>query len=671
LALRDAAVRLTLQSGAFLGGLSDVSNKVQALGRELSDKLKSSVQTGITGAEGAFKSGLARMKGGLGTFFSGLKAPGIAGLGAMKTQLGGLANEAHQAVQWGTAIGGAISLGEAAREALTLTEQYRNIAHAVEDGTGKAMKWQQVQSQVEATATRWRQRNTEVAQSFTQIFEEVGNADFARAGMESAARAATATGKSMGTLSAIVGTLNEKFGIGAEDIDESLATVIAMGNKGGASVEDLSQRLGVLGASAELMGLGGKKGLQTVVAMLNVADNVTGTFKKSLASVTGVLDTFSAPEKLQKIQKDLHIKITNKDGTVRSDALDRILAKTGGKKELLAKVFSGESLKLVTEFGKIYSKAFDETQGKVKAKTESALAAFHSALDEAGKQTLTAAQLDAQAREMLTVPSKNLNDALNKLTDSFSSPAALGALDKLSQRAPRAAESMAKLVEFTANHPLLAVAGYAGGRMALSGAGSFTAKLGERGLKAAGAGLGKMFMAEIGKGGPWALAGKSVGIAAAALIAYELGKSAINNAMNEADQRNTAAVEGGNEAFLAARSGDKNRQRAALESEKLRLGELEKGPSLIETTFSGLAKLTGSDVKGAGQRQGEQIGETKKHIKELEDALRKGSEGGNDAARALRQVAAAANEATRALRKTPGSNGLPNEPGNSPGYEDG
>lgn len=600
------------------------------------------------------------------------------GAGAAKDSLVALGSSIKSTLTQAATLGGALSFGAGAKAGLDLVSTYKDLAFQISTGTGKAVAWAEVQKDIEGAATRWKRSNEEVAGSFRGLFDETGDLAFTAKAVDAVSMAATASGKSIESLTSIAGTLNEKFGITGDEIGGALASVLELSSKGGATVEDLGAKLGVVGASAKQMGLEGKAGLQQVLGMLNVGDNVTGSFKKNLAAVSGLMETFGDADKLKSIEKDLGIKLTDKGGGARKDALDKILTKTGGKEEMLSKVFQGDTLKLVSDFGKTFQKTFSETEGTAKQKTAAALAAFHKGLDAAGKTSLTAAQLEAKAKERAAKdPERAMADAMNKFKAAFTKPEMLAAAEKLAQLLPKVASGAAKIVELVANHPMLAGAAFVGAKAG----GSFGGSIAGDAIKGIGKSIGKDLAESAAKNGAWSTAGKNLGaaagIAVAAAVAYELGKAAIDSIYEDKakDQGDLAA--GGAGAAAAIAGGDKKRMAEEEKSLKAKIAKAKDNHSgvsgFVDDTFGAAAQLfSGGEVKG--DVQANVIAKAEADLRELQKAMAKGGKATDKAADSHDRVARAAERAAAALdRIVPpgggggGNNGLPPAPGNQSG----
>lgn len=654
---RDSKVRLNLAANGFLTQLQQLQVSAKAF------------ELAVAGVgDGADKSG--RKLGAMGTAAK-------AGFGAAKSALAELGSGLKSTLTQVATLGGALSAANAARGAVELTKGYKDIANSIEAGTGRAMTWQAVQSSVEGTAGRWKRSNQEVSASYRKLWDDIGDSKFATAGIESAARAATAGHGSMTALTTIVGQLKEKFDIPTEGIDDALASVIALGNKGGANVEELGEKIGILGATAKEAGFGGQEGLQKMLGMLNSADNVTGNFRKSLKAVTSVFDTLGDPEKLKTIGKELKIGLVDKTtGKPFAHALEMILAKSGGKQEVLAKVFSGEELKLVTEFGKTYAKAFDETKGDIQTKMKAGLAAYNDALKAAGETTLKASEVDKQAKDRLGDTDRQIADALRKLEIAFTKPEMVEGLTKLAEVAPKVADALAKLLGFAVDHPKTAVAAVVGGKVLGSVVpavgGSLLGTAGKAILKkvlgsgaaaaateGAAATTGGSAAAEVAGGGAAAgLAIPAAIVGAGAALGY--GAYKLNKQTDDLDK--TYDAMGMPVTTDMASTGDE--QRAAARLRASIAADRERNGSGLPGAFD-WAPPGGGGAQPAQQK----TAKTQKEIAEFEASLKKGSTAGDRTAQALGRLADVADRVAGVLNKYngDGSNGLPPSPGNDSG----
>jgi hypothetical protein len=469
-----------------------------------------------------------------------LKEPTIAGLKAVGKELRDTVGQAKDLAKFGLTLGGAFSFGNAIKGAAESQKQFKDLSFAIKSGTGDMVAWQTLQKDAQITALQWGQRTNELGGAYRALFEDLGDVAAAEAGMENVALGARATGESIETLSSIVGTLAEKFDVTADAMPDAMAAAISLGNKGGITVAQMGEKLGILGASAKAAGLSGQEGFQTIVGMANQADNAMGSFKKSLTAVTGLLDSFGTPEQAKKIQESFGVAVKDAKGEARdfNTVMGEIFKKTGGKRESLAKAFTGEQLKLVVELGKVYRETFEGTTGTVKQKTAAALAAYQTTLKEAGKSQLTASDLSKEAAKRMEDPQAKLAVALERLEQSFAKPQMIEAIGKMADTLPDLANKLTGLVSFVLDSPKTAAGIVLGFKLGAPMMGAA--------LQAAAPSMGKAVMQALGGqggsftgGGAPGLAAKGAGalasvaaVAGAAFVGFEAGDQLANKVID-------------------------------------------------------------------------------------------------------------------------------------------
>jgi hypothetical protein len=659
MAEKDAKVRLNLAASGFATQLQELQKHAAAFEKEL----------------GQIAPAADKAEKKLGSFGQ----VGKAALGGVKQSLSELGSSLKSTLTQAATLGGALSLGVAAKAGMDLVKTYRDIANSIEAGTGAATSWKDVQSSIEGTAARWKQSNGDVAASYKKLWDEVGDAKFASAGIESVARAARGGYGSVAALTDIVGVLNEKFEVPASGIDDALASVIALGNKGGANVEQLGEKLGILGATAKEAGFTGEAGLRRMLGMLNSADNVTGNFRKSLKAVTGIFDTLVDPEKMKNIGKELKIGLVDKKtGKPFAHALEMIIGKSGGKQEILAKVFSGEELKLVTEFGKTYAKAFESTKGDIQTKTRAGLAAYNEALEKASKSTLSASKVDEEAKQRLADQDAQITDAMRKLEVAFTDPKMVAGLTKLAEVAPKVAEALAKLLGFAVDHPKTAAGALVGGTVlkglaagALPAVGKIALKFlkggaaAAEGAAAAGAGTGA---AEASGAGAAAETGAGAAVAGVAIpaaivtagIGLAYGARQLDKRTDDLDK--TYDAMGMPVTTDMATSGDE--QRAA----KRARANMLTAPGALPNAFDWAPTASSAPAATPAQQP---AGRAQKEMVQLEQSSKKASTAVERTASMFDRLATSAERLDSILNRTssgdPGTNGLPGTPGNQSG----
>lgn len=575
---RDAKVRLNLSAAGFLTQLEQIRRGA----KELEDAV-----AGI--GDGADKASRKSS-----TLFGVLKT----GAGGARSELSQLGGQLKAVLTQAATLGGALSIGAGITEAREATKSYKDLAFAIRRGSDASMTWQQVQQDVEASAGKWKRGNREIRESYEGIYQETGNLAFTKAAIDSVGMAATATGKRTEIWSNIAGTLNEKFGIGAGGINSAMATVVELTNKGGISAEELSEKLGLAGASAKFLGLQGQSGLERILAMLNMADDSLGTTKQKFGAVQNVLDQMADPGRLKDIEKALGVKLTDSKGNARNDAIERIIAKTKGQESELRKAFGANEVKLVASLAKPFVEAFGAAEGNVKQKTAAAIDAYHRSLDAAGKANYSAADLQKDATERLGDSDRNLQVALNDFVKAFERPEMVHAIDQVAAAAPKLAKSLGDGIEWATKHPLGAAGAVVGGVAAKGAVSAIVTKVSESAMESAGKLLGK------GMESSWSAGGKLAGasfVLAAGAAGYEIGKLLADYLLDR-DKAKKEAAEGAAstaEAMAKHGTGTAEERKAAASDLRSKISEMEKdkGPGFFtDLVGSWGAKFAGDDT---------------------------------------------------------------------------
>jgi hypothetical protein len=482
---KEATLKLTLKADGFKAGLTDAEKAAKKAGEGMGKALNK-------GLSDAGKAGIDAMKGSL----LNLKAAvtGIAG------------------------IAGGFGLVEFAKRAIASESSFRKLAFQIRAGTGEMANWRDMQREAQATALKFGHTTEDVGKSISDLYAAVGDPKFAKEASKVVAEFATGAHEPLEVMTNLAGGLNEKFGVTAKELPDVLASVVSLGNKGGVSVADLADKIGIIGANARVAGLDGAKGFGTMVSWLNVADNATGTLKKGIGGVSGIIDsiaTGSIKSPLMKLGIDLDGM--KKKGADFNQIVGEIFRKTGGKESKLSQIFSGDQLKVISELGRTYAAAFEETKGDVKTKTRAGLDAYDAALKEAGKSQLDANEIRKEAAAEMETPEKKIATALEKLAQTFTSEKFSAAFKKLAEFIPDVIDTMMK-------HPLLTGALLSGVPQAIAGS------LGGSLMKALGAAIeGTKF----GKGA----GGAALPILAAAGGATAAGMAIIDAKLEEDTRR--------------------------------------------------------------------------------------------------------------------------------------
>lgn len=432
MAEKSASIKVDLKSDQAKAGIRGLGSETKKVAGEMGSSLQSALSTGMKGGVDAVKSA-----------FSSIKSTVLS--------LGGLA--------------GGLGIAELARGAIQSEGAYRKIAFQIHAGTGEMVAMRDIQKETHAAALKTGQASDDLAKSMAAVFSETGNAEFARKSIETIGTAAKGAHEPLETMTGIAGTLNEKFGITEDQLGGALSTIVGLGNKGGISVGDMGEKLGLIGAYAKEAGLQGEQGLGTIVGMLNLADNANGSFKKGISAVGGLLEQLGSTVGKNKIGAALGVSAKDLSGSAPQQ-IEAILKATKGQKANLEKAFGGEQLKLLVDLGKTYSGAFEETKGDVKSKTAAALSAVRSSFEAASKSSLSYADLQNEAAKEMQTGEGKVQTALEKLRQAFAKPEITAAIEKLMGALPALADIIAKVVGFAADNPAAAAGAAIGGTFA-------------------------------------------------------------------------------------------------------------------------------------------------------------------------------------------------------------
>jgi hypothetical protein len=414
---KEATLKLSLKADGFKKGLGDAEKEAKKAGSNIGKELSK-------GLSDAGKAGLDALKGSISNVKSALA--GIAGIGA------------------------GVGIVDFARRAIASEGAFKKLAFQIRAGTGEMKNWRDMQREAQATALKFGHTSEEIGKSISDLYAAVGDPKFAQDASKVVAEFATGAHEPLETMTNLAGGLNEKFGITAQELPDVLANVVSLGNKGGVSVGDLADKIGIIGANARGAGLQGKKGFELLVGMLNIADNATGTLKKGITGVTGIIEGITNNTLGDSLKKNLNFDLAKakKEGLEFDDILGQIIEKSGGKHDNLAKVFAGDQLKVVTELAKVYQEGFDSTQGTKQEKTKAAWAAYEKAIQDASKSALSVKDIQEEAAREMETPEKKIATAMEKLAQLFTS-------EKMSAAFKQLADFIPKVVDQMMKHPLL------------------------------------------------------------------------------------------------------------------------------------------------------------------------------------------------------------------------
>jgi hypothetical protein len=627
---REAGIRLTLDSSSFVRGMETIGAKAKQVG----GKIKEGLAAGFKGAGGdAWKGGKDALK---------------EMTGSIKSAVGAAAT-----------LGGGIGFGMLIKKSSDLRAQMRDIEFSI-NKTGKATAdWRDLMAGVQAAADETGQSSGDLGAALDYMFKEGGDADFAQKALVPIGHAAQASGKSLQEMAGIAVMLQEKFGATFETLPAMLAVVTQKTGTGGLALDAMGDKFGLLAGEAVDAGFAGSEGLASVLGMLNSLDDRLG--EKSIPSFKKLFQTLKdGSASLKEIQKASGLKLTGMDGAHKLHAImgndkarKAVTEKLGGEQRVVFDLLSKPYVEAAAEAKKHGATAKQQTAAGVKA--------FDEAMRSMGDASLTYQDLLEHSKgKQEDDPQIKLNKAIEKISQKFAEPKMLGAIDRLAETLPRLADGMIKLLDFAMDHPLLAGGAVVGAKVGGGMIGGLTGKVGENvggavagALKRGAAGLGTDIAADLSKtmaqGAPgWGkLIGSSLGVVAAAAIAYEVGKALIDSRIDEKNESQRKSIGTGIEGFNAVNSGDLAGAMAAKEKleEQAAQQRQEMADSLTDGIFDGIASLVDSDYKSQGEQQ---LAQTYKDIAELSTSIAALTDKMNGAGKATDGMADATKKAGQA-----------------------
>lgn len=430
-----AQVKIKIESSQAKAGVRDLENETKRAASGMKAALGDAMKAGLSGAKDAAKGLLSDLKG-------------VASMA-------------------GSILGG-IGVAELTKGALEANSKFGDLAAGIKQSGGSARDAAAAQKQAQKSALLWAQDSMKVVDAFDAIKNETGSIDYAQASIDTVSEAARGAHKSLESMAAVSGTLNEKFGITAQELPDALADIVGLSAKGGVGFEDMSEKLGLIGAYAKEAGLQGRSGLGQIVGMLNLADNANGSFKKGISAVGGLLEQLSTTVGKNKIGAALGVSAKDLSGNA-TQQIEAIMKATRGQKANLEKAFGGEQLKLLVDLGKTYAASFEGTKGTVKEKTAAGAAALQAAFTAASKSTVSWADIQQEAAAEMTAAPQKIAGATERLRQAFQSDQMQAAIGKVADRLPALADFLAKVATWTVDNPGEAITAAIVAKIAASG----------------------------------------------------------------------------------------------------------------------------------------------------------------------------------------------------------
>jgi len=585
------------------------------------------------------------------------------GIDAVKNEVSGLSGrfkdllKAQLAMVTGMAFTGIIG------KVVDFKSNLIGLQNELERATGRTVDLADMQERFERAASKTGRTASEMLAAFQGVRDTTQNLEYAEETLELAATAANAAKKPVEAMAAVVGELNKRFEITADQAPEAMAKVIDHASRGAFPLENIGAIMEKLGPTMKEAGLTGTRGLNVMLGMFEDVGNKLGTTEQKLTGVQNAMLNLSQPGRLLAIAKALRLKGDDLIDEKDSIATMRRILQEGDKGvgQLREKFVGPEERKaismLIEPFEKAHAKATERGATAQEALKEG-LAAFDEQIQKFGKSSTDYAKLQEQAARQLDSPEAKLRAALERIQEAFRAPGMIRAIETVADKLPVLAEALAKMISFTVDHPLIAGGAALGGKATMTFAqASIAESMGKGGVlhnaAASGAKLGQSFLSTVAaKGGPWKTAGQSFAAAAALVLAYEIGKAVVDSLQEESLNKHTDASRAHGMA-ISALGGDRETKVKALSDAKKGLADLEKeqaspgwgDPHSMSGQFGLWAGnvvhqggrvvgadvgISGQDISDATNARPNEIARMKRTIAMLEASIQATPKGGSD-----------------------------------------
>lgn len=474
-AVKEATILLKLDAKEYARGLAGLDKPAAEAGEKSGTAFSKAFSTGLKGAKSAVEGLYSTIRGGI------LAFSGVAGMAGTM---------------------------ELARHAMQAEGTYKKLAFQIQAGTGQLVNFREMMEKAKGASTTWGKDVDQLGGAMARMFEETGKADVATGNIDTVAMVARASREDVNQLGSAAGMLSKKFKIANVDMADALGTLLSAANKGGLSFDELSGRLGYIGAIAHEAGMEGKEGLGKIVGMLNVGEESAKNMRKALGTVSSIVEEFGKAAPRNKMLMQLGISPSSVKGGL-DETMKAVIAKTGGAKEKLQVAFKNEAqVEFLVDMGKSYAKAYADTAGTVKQKATAAAAALDEAMKHAAKSHMNESTLRDIATKNMQSGQAKMDAAIEKMKAAFMRPEVTSAIGRLADVLPILADRMVAAVDLFAKHPMLSGASILGGTALKGAAGSM--------LSSSFAALGPTLLSSLGAGGTAAGASAATSMAAGA-----------------------------------------------------------------------------------------------------------------------------------------------------------
>lgn len=468
MATREASLKITIQPNAFQSGIRRMTNMVRKSGFQMRSTLSQSLKKG---------------------FEAGKEAAKDMGAGIKDT------------LKTAATLGGAISVGAAVKTALDAEEAYTQLSGALEMYSGKNVKAAEAQAMVGNVAKRTKLSIGSLVENANQL-AAVPIEEF-ESSLERSQMQAKRLGV-QGELTARVYSRLMSSGI-AKTAEEAEILTERM-NKFGRTALGLDVDEAIdpndMAEFASFVNLANSEAGK----MMNILEMTGGALAKDLGQSIEFIEEFGnvtgTDRELRALRESA--KLGKDDIVDTGDAFENFLqvATMGGEKgarafTAFADAFGNErSTKMLEQlFGKKLSMEIVEgkaTKLALDERAEELRGVYNATFNEAKERQ----RIEKQDAAIKATASASFREAMNKITTALASPKMIAALDKLADKLPALADTLASVIEWIADNPWSSIAAIVGGKIGLAFAGGalkeavMSALLGGKGGAIAGRGGG-------------------------------------------------------------------------------------------------------------------------------------------------------------------------------------
>lgn len=454
----------------------------------------------------------------------------------------------------------------------------------------------EIRSRAQEVATAQGVDPSQVLDLYDSIKKMTGRLDFAMNAAPDIAKIATATGADLGDVGGLAGNIlaaNPK--ISKEDLSAQIRLFAQQGMVGGVELGDFAKYGGRITAGASLFGGDSSKNQATLGGFAQIARQYGGAASAAEATLASQRFATDVAKKSDHL-KGMGINVSDGNGKLRSAediALD-MLDKTGGDVTKLNDLKLGErGNRVMTGLSEIYRSAGGGEAGKNAVKAE---------VSKYSNASMSADEVELRNKKRLAATDIQLNKALIKLKAEAGDklvPVLARFIDEIlvpgMPKIEALFETFAKFTNFLINNPWTGLATVVGAAIAKEVVTAFAMSAFQKRLADAGSSAGK-------------LAG-AMGIAAAATLAYAVGKEAIDQDVKDANSKDdkrralinevTNLTKGGTAAGTGATVEERERAAALAEQVKKAQADLQNDANNPSMLKKGFTKLIGAVDPGA------------------------------------------------------------------------